>query len=82
MLRERLRPGIASTQPWPRRCPPIDCNRTSISAWHTARTGDLDRADAILNKRCKSIQNRPIDYNELGMVQRRKGQFLQSAHEL
>src|SRR5262249_39713943 len=40
-----------------------------------ARTGDLDRAEASLNKALESDPKQPAAYNELGMVQRRKGQF-------
>src|SRR6201998_1289160 len=40
-----------------------------------ARTGDLDRAEASLNKALESDPKQPVAYNELGMVQRRKGQF-------
>src|SRR5437762_5187574 len=39
------------------------------------RTGDLDRAEASLNKALQSDPKQPVAYNELGMVQRRKGQF-------
>jgi len=40
-----------------------------------ARTGDLDRAEASLNKALQSDPKQPVAYNELGMVQRRKTQF-------
>jgi Tfp pilus assembly protein PilF len=40
-----------------------------------AHTGDLDRAEASLNKALESDPKQPAAYNELGMVQRRKGQF-------
>src|SRR5438046_8822348 len=39
------------------------------------RTGELDRAEASLNKALQSDPKQPVAYNELGMVQRRKGQF-------
>jgi tetratricopeptide (TPR) repeat protein len=40
-----------------------------------ARTGDLDRAEASLNKVLESDPKQPGVYNELGMVQRRKTEF-------
>ena len=40
-----------------------------------ARTGDLDRAEASLNKALESDPKQQVAYNELGMLQRRKTQF-------
>jgi Tfp pilus assembly protein PilF len=40
-----------------------------------ARTGDLDHAEAALNRALQSDPKQPVAYNELGMVQRRQGQF-------
>jgi tetratricopeptide (TPR) repeat protein len=40
-----------------------------------ARSGDLDHADASLNKAVESDPKQALIYNELGMVQRRKGDF-------
>jgi tetratricopeptide (TPR) repeat protein len=39
------------------------------------RTGDLDRAEASLNKALQLNQHHVAAYNELGLVQRRKGEF-------
>ncbi len=39
------------------------------------RTGDLDRAEASLNKALELNPHHPVAYNELGLVQRRKGGF-------
>ncbi len=39
------------------------------------RTGDLDRAEASLNKALELNPHHPAAYNELGLVQRRKGEF-------
>src|SRR6185369_11580465 len=39
------------------------------------RTGDLDRAEASLHKALESNPQHPAAYNELGLVQRRKGEF-------
>ena len=40
-----------------------------------ARTGDLDHAEASLNKALELNPHHVAAYNELGLVQRRKGQF-------
>jgi tetratricopeptide (TPR) repeat protein len=40
-----------------------------------ARAGDMERAEASLNKALESDSRHPAAYNELGMVQRRNGQF-------
>jgi Flp pilus assembly protein TadD len=39
------------------------------------RTGDLDRAETVLQKALESNPKQPISLNELGMVQRRKNEF-------
>ena len=43
-----------------------------------ARTGDLDRAEASLHKAVELNPRQPDAYNELGLVQRRKGEFAKS----
>jgi Flp pilus assembly protein TadD len=40
-----------------------------------ARTDDLDRAEASLQRALELSPRHPVAYNELGLVQRRKGQF-------
>jgi Flp pilus assembly protein TadD len=40
-----------------------------------ARTGDLDHAEASLNKALELNPHHLAAYNELGLVQRRKGEF-------
>ncbi len=40
-----------------------------------ARTGDLDRAQASLQKALELNPKHPAAYNELGLVQQRKGEF-------
>lgn len=40
-----------------------------------ARTGDLDHAEASLQKALELDPEHPAAYNELGMVQRRKGEY-------
>src|SRR5262245_33339061 len=39
------------------------------------RTGDLDHAEASLQKALELNPQHPVAYNELGLVQRRKGEF-------
>lgn len=43
-----------------------------------AHTGDLDHAEASLNKALELDPHHPAAYNELGLVQRRKGEFTKS----
>ena len=43
-----------------------------------ARNGDLDKAEASLNKALESNPHHPVTNNELGLVQRRKGEFAKS----
>ena len=49
--------------------------RTSISACATRAAGDLDRAEASLHKALELNPRHPAAHNELGLVQRRKGEF-------
>jgi Flp pilus assembly protein TadD len=43
-----------------------------------ARIDDLDRAEASLRSALELTPRHPVAYNELGLVQRRKGQFAES----
>jgi Flp pilus assembly protein TadD len=43
-----------------------------------ARTGDLDQAEACLQKALELNPKHPVAYNELGLVQQRKGEFKQA----
>ena len=43
-----------------------------------ARSGDLDKAEASLNKALELNPHHPVAHNELGLVQRRKGEFAKS----
>jgi tetratricopeptide (TPR) repeat protein len=43
-----------------------------------AHIGDLDHAEASLKRALELNPNHPAAYNELGLVQRRKGEFAKS----
>ena len=43
-----------------------------------ARSGDLDKAEASLNKALELNPHHPVAHNELGLVLRRKGEFAKS----
>ena len=78
MLEEgRYEPGIELMGDVARREPALTAAHLNLGIAY-ARTGDLDHAEASLQRALELNPKHPAAWNELGQVQRRKGQYVKA----
>jgi Flp pilus assembly protein TadD len=71
---ERYEPGIAVLLDITERAPDVTAAHLALGIAY-GRTGDLERAEASLQRALELSPGHPAAYNEIGLVQRREGRF-------